>query len=170
VRRHRTQTADAIVVLGCRAQAALKRRVGRGVELFRQAAAPLLVLSGGGAGPVAEAEIMRRAARVCGVPEEALLIETGSRNTFENARETARLLGARGLRSVLLVSDRMHLPRAIILFRLSGLRVTAWAGVPPPSINWEARVAIHEFAALPRSLGRVLLSRIRADRLSRQQR
>jgi uncharacterized SAM-binding protein YcdF (DUF218 family) len=39
-------------------------------------------------------------------PEPALLIDTVSRNTFENARETWRLFRARGLASVLLVSDR----------------------------------------------------------------
>src|SRR5207244_2740579 len=73
-------------------------------------------------------------------------------------RETARLLGSRGLRSVVLVSDRAHLLRAAILFRFAGLRVAGWAGVRPPSIGWEDRVAIHEFTALPRSLIRALSS------------
>ena len=59
---------------------------------------------------------MRERALGWGVPEAVLLIEPASRNTFENARETARLLGLRGLRSVLLVSHRIHLPRAILLF------------------------------------------------------
>jgi uncharacterized SAM-binding protein YcdF (DUF218 family) len=116
----------------------------------------LLVLSGGGAGPVAEAEIMRRTALARGLPEAALLIEPRSRNTFENARETARLLRSRGLRSVVLVSDRVHLPRAALLFRLAGLRVVGWAGASPPSIWWEAGVGIREIVALPRSLARVL--------------
>ena len=167
VRQPRTQTADAIVVLGCRPSTALTRRLDRGLKLFQEEAASLLVLSGGGAGPVTEAEIMRHEALARGVPQAAVLIEAGSHNTFENARETERLLRSRGLRSVLLVSDRIHLPRATILFRLVGLRVAGWAGVPPPSVTWEARVAIHEFAALPRSLSRALLSRIGARRVSR---
>ena len=61
-------------------------------------AAPLLVLSGGGTGPVPEAEIMRRMARARGVREAALLVEAGSRDTLENAWETARLLRPRGAR------------------------------------------------------------------------
>jgi uncharacterized SAM-binding protein YcdF (DUF218 family) len=101
---------------------------------------------------------MRRLAHARGVPETALLIEPGSRNTFENARETARLLRSRGRRSVVLVTDRTHLPRAALLFRLAGLRVTGWVGVSPPSIRWEVGAAIHEFAALPRSLARALLN------------
>jgi uncharacterized SAM-binding protein YcdF (DUF218 family) len=124
------------------------------------------VLSGGGAGPAAEADIMRDEALGCGVPDTALLIEPGSRSTYENARETARLLGSRGQRSVLLVSDRMHLPRATLLFRMAGLRVVGWAGVPPPSINWEMRVAMHELAALPRGLCHAVLTQVDASRLS----
>ena len=100
-------------------------------------AAPLLLLSGGGTGPVSEAEIMRRMALARGVPDAALLVEPESRDTVENAREAARLLRSRGGRKVLLVSDRAHLPRAVLLFRLAGLHVAGWSGVPPPSIHWE---------------------------------
>ena len=157
--------ADAVVVLGCRvapggsASAALIRRIDCGVRLFQERAAPLLVLSEGGAGPVPEAEIMRSTALASGVPNSALLIESASRNTFENARETARLLGSRGLRSVLLVSDRTHLPRAILLFRLAGLEVVGCAGALPPSLRWELGNMIRECTALPRSLARALLHR-----------
>jgi uncharacterized SAM-binding protein YcdF (DUF218 family) len=78
---------------------------------------------------------MRRAAIAHGLPQAALLIDRMSGNTFENARETARLLNARGLRSVLLVSDRAHLLRATVLFRLAGLRVTGQACVCEPPSN-----------------------------------
>jgi uncharacterized SAM-binding protein YcdF (DUF218 family) len=87
----------------------------------------------------------------------ALLIDPASRDTFENARETARLLGLRGLRSVLLVSHRIHLPRAILLFRYAGLKVVGWAAASPPSRTWEICAAIHELAALPVSLMRSVL-------------
>ena len=155
--------ADAIVVLGCRvrreggASTALRRRVDRGVQLYRDGAAPLLVLSGGGAGPRPEAEIMRCAALALGVPEAALLIESGSRNTFENARDTTLLLRSRGLRSVLLVSDRAHLPRARLLFRFAGLKVVGSVGASPSSLRWGLAAALHECAALPKSIARVLL-------------
>jgi uncharacterized SAM-binding protein YcdF (DUF218 family) len=155
--------ADAIVVLGCRVgpdgvpSAALIWRIDCAVRLFQEGAARLLVLSGGGVGPVPEAEIMRERALGWGVPEAALLIEPASRNTFENARETARLLGLRGLRSVLLVSHRIHLPRAILLFRYAGLKVVGWAAASPPSRTWEICAAIHELAALPATLMRSVL-------------
>jgi uncharacterized SAM-binding protein YcdF (DUF218 family) len=144
-------------VLGCRPPAGLTRRLDHGIRLLRAGAAPLLLLSGGGSGPVPEAEIMRRMALADGVPEAALLVEPGSRDTVENAREAARLLRPRGGRFILLVSDRVHLPRAALLFRLAGLRIAGWAGVPPPSFWWEARTMVQECAALPRSLVRTIL-------------
>jgi len=150
---------DAVVVLGCRPSARLMRRLDRGIQLFQGGAAPLLLLSGGGAGPVPEAELMRRMALDRGVPEAALLVEPRSRDTVENARETARLLRSRGARSVVLVSDRVHLPRAALLFRLAGLRVAGRAGVPSPSIGREMGAAIRECVKLPGSVARALLSR-----------
>jgi uncharacterized SAM-binding protein YcdF (DUF218 family) len=99
---------------------------------------------------------MQQIALSRGVPERALLVETRSDNTVENAREAARLLRPRGVREVLLVSDRSHLPRATLLFRLAGLRITGWAGVRPRSILWEAGAAIRECLAFPGSLVRAL--------------
>ena len=116
----------------------------------------MLLLSGGGDGPVPEAEIMRRMALARGVPEAALLVEAGSRDTVENARETARLLRSRGGRSVLLVSDRTHLLRAALLFRLAGLRVAGRAGVPAPSMRREISAVVRECVKLPGSLARAL--------------
>jgi uncharacterized SAM-binding protein YcdF (DUF218 family) len=149
-------------VLGCRGSTGLTKRIDRGIHLFRAGAAPLLLLSGGGTGPVPEAEAMRRMALARGVPEAALLVEPGSRDTVENAWETARLLRPRGGRSVFLVSDRAHLPRAALLFRLAGLRISGCAGVPPPSLFWEACAAVRE-CVLPRSLARAFLRPAHAD-------
>jgi uncharacterized SAM-binding protein YcdF (DUF218 family) len=120
------------------------------------------LLSGGGRGPVPEAKIMQQVALSRGVPERALLVEPRSDNTVENAHEAAQLLRPRGVREVLLVSDRTHLPRAALLFRLAGLRVAGWAGVPPQSLLWEMAAAIRECAALPGSLFRALLHARRA--------
>ena len=156
----RCSKPDAIVVLGCPGSTALKRRLGIGIRLFEAGAAPLLVLSGGGSGPLPEAEIMRRAAIAHGVSETAMLVDPVSRDTFENARETERLLGARELGSVLLVSDRVHLPRAALLFRLAGLRVAGRAAVPARSLRQTAGAALREIVALPWSLLRAGSSRL----------
>jgi hypothetical protein len=90
--------ADAIVVLGCKSSARLRRRVECGVRLYREGVARVLLLSGGGNGPEPEAELMLRVALAHRVPQAALLIEAHSRDTVDNARETALLLRAHGLR------------------------------------------------------------------------
>ena len=132
----------------------MRRRVALGVGLYREGAAPLLVMSGGGAGPVAEAAVMRDLAREAGVPEAALLVEAESRNTFENAANTARLLHVAGKSRVILVSDRLHLPRAARVFRRVGLVVVGVAGVPASSMRRMVKGVLYEAASLARSLFR----------------
>jgi uncharacterized SAM-binding protein YcdF (DUF218 family) len=156
--------ADAIVVLGCAQSLRLRRRVERGVRLYHQGVAPVLLLSGGGSGPEPEAAIMRRIALAGGVPQAALLTDPHSRDTLSNARETARLLREHGLRLVVLVSDRTHLPRAALLFRIAGIDIAGRSGVHSRSLPGEIGAAIREMAALPRSLVRALCTEREARR------
>ena len=128
---------DAIVVLGggvqekgslrptTEASSASKNRVTCGVDLYQHGYAPTIVLSGGDAsvfdtGPQEAVEMKRWAVRL-GMPESALLLDSDSRNTYENATETKRRIGPA---SILLVSSASHLPRAVGLFRQQGFRVT----------------------------------------------
>lgn len=155
------EAADAIVVLGCqlvsggRPSERLRRRVALGIGLYREGTAPLLIMSGGGAaGAITEAAVMRDLAREAGVPETALLIEPESRNTFENAAYTARLLRDIGKTRIVLVSDRAHLPRAARLFRRAGLEVIGIAGVPASSMRRAFGAVLYEIASLLRGLFR----------------
>jgi uncharacterized SAM-binding protein YcdF (DUF218 family) len=153
---------DAIVVLGCRSSWRLRRRLELAIELFREGAAPVLLLSGGGSGVESEAEIMRRTALICGIPAAALLVETASRDTLGNARYSAALLLAHDWRRIVLVTDRAHLPRAALLFRLAGVVVVGSLGVRYSSWSAAIRSALHEAAATAWSLARVVVGAIRA--------
>ena len=150
--------ADAIVVLGCRLKPdgspspALRRRVEYAAGLYESGAARVLLLSGGGPDAVPEAEVMRALALAAGVPGAAVLVETASRNTAENAFASAGLLRRHGMVRVILVTDRQHLPRARLLFRLAGLQVIGTAGVPAPSPVAAISHAIYEIAAFPLAL------------------
>ncbi|MFO1057158.1 MAG: YdcF family protein [Dongiaceae bacterium] len=150
----------AIVVLGARLHpdgsptVSLVRRVGVGIELYRAAAAPRLLVTGGGARQRPEAEAMAEAALAAGVPAAALLVERRSANTIENAFFSAALLRAHGLGgTVLLVTDRYHLPRARWLFARAGLRVDGVAAPADAAGAW--RMWLREGAALPRSWWRL---------------
>lgn len=127
-------TADAIVILGGGTSgrgptspdielSSSGNRLVYGLRLFRQGKAPRLLLSGGGLYPgESEAEQMRELLGLFGLSGEALILETRSRNTYENATETAKLACDRGLHRLLLVTSASHMPRAAALFRRQGGR------------------------------------------------
>ena len=128
--RDRARRTQAIVVLGARVlesgapSGALQARVERGAALYQQGLAPLVVFSGGvGRHPPAEALAARDLALSLGVPPGACAVEVESHSTAENAALTARLLRARGLSEVILVSDPYHLLRARQYFWRAGIRV-----------------------------------------------
>ena len=58
-----------------------------------------------------------------GVPTDSILIEGTSRNTHENAIETAKILKSRGINRVLLATSSFHMPRAYAVFLKTGLFV-----------------------------------------------
>ncbi len=123
-------SADAIVVLGAALRPsgepgfALLRRLEHGVAIWKRGRAPWLVLSGGVVGaPPAEAWVMADLARDRGVDDERMVLEDRSRNTFENALYTGRIMRARDWRHVVLVTDAFHMPRALYVFRRLGLDV-----------------------------------------------
>jgi uncharacterized SAM-binding protein YcdF (DUF218 family) len=97
-----------------------------GADLYARGYASTVILSGGDAsifseGPQVAVEMKRLAMRL-GIPEHAIVMETRSRTTYENAVETKRLIGAK---PALLVTSASHLPRAAALFRRQGIEVTA---------------------------------------------
>lgn len=123
---------DAIVVLGAPAapggalSAVCRERVDHAVALFRRGIAPVVLFTGGGTPETPpEAPIMADYARGLGLPEEAIRVESQSRNTGENAAMSASMLRAEGHRRVWVVSQPFHLRRARRLFRRAGLDASA---------------------------------------------
>jgi uncharacterized SAM-binding protein YcdF (DUF218 family) len=57
------------------------------------------------------------------VPRKAIISESASRNTQENAQFTAKILAERHLKKILLVTSAFHIRRATALFRKTGLEV-----------------------------------------------
>ncbi len=113
---------DAIVVPGCPARpdgkpsTCIERRVTAAVAAWRAGEAPRLLLSGGAAhNRFIEAQVMADLARSLGVPDAALIVEPNARHTVSNLRYAADLLLPRGLRRVLVVTDALQLPWALML-------------------------------------------------------
>ena len=100
--------ADVIVVLG----GGSHERPERAAELFKEHAAPRIIISGLG-----DYEINRRLLIAAGVPANAIELETQSRTTRENAQFTDKLLREQKQRGVILVTSWYHSRRALACFR-----------------------------------------------------
>jgi uncharacterized SAM-binding protein YcdF (DUF218 family) len=89
-----------------------------------------LVFSGGEgrllATGVSEAELAKRFYEEQGVDMARVKLESGSRNTRENARQVADLLGERCKQPWLLVTSAWHMPRAMAEFQAVSCNVTAY--------------------------------------------
>ena len=153
---HNRGPADAIVVLGAaqydgRPSPVLARRLDHALELWNEGAAPLVVTTGskqegdrfteGFAG----FEYLLEA----GAPEAALLLVTDGASTWEQLTATARVLRARDLSSVIVVSDPYH------SFRLAQISVEAGltAYISPTDGGASMKQLARETAAV--SLGRL---------------
>ena len=130
--------ADAILVLlagmrpvnpelgGAPALSALSlARIDYGLALHRLTGLPI-VLSGGSVKgdtpPLAEVGSQWLQDRAGIMP---LAVETTSRDTWENARNSAELLKRLGLERILLVTHAYHMPRALLSMRSTGIQVVA---------------------------------------------
>lgn len=140
--RDQASPADAIVVLGAAAYDArpspvLQERIRHALDLYRRGYADTLIFTGGyGYGArFSESQVARRYALREGVPEDAVLIEALSRTTYENLAQTRRLLQERGLHRVIVVSDPLHMARALRLCRLLGIDAR---GSPTPSTRFRS--------------------------------
>jgi uncharacterized SAM-binding protein YcdF (DUF218 family) len=99
---------DVIVMLG----GGSHERSERAAELFKEHAAPRIIISGLG-----DYEINRRRLMAAGVPANAIELETQSRTTRENAQFTVKLLREQKQKRVILVTSWYHSRRAVACFR-----------------------------------------------------
>jgi uncharacterized SAM-binding protein YcdF (DUF218 family) len=126
---------DAVIVLGGGIDPAASEATGEaelnaagdrivtGYELLQSGRARNVLLSAGGpdpSGPV-EADWAAALYRRLGIPAERIVLERESRNTRENAEQSARIVHSRGWKSLLLVTSALHAPRALASFRAAGL-------------------------------------------------
>jgi uncharacterized SAM-binding protein YcdF (DUF218 family) len=131
--------ADVAVVLGGGTEPASSPRTsvevnGAGdrvlfaAQLYQQGKTGKLLLSGGeiawmNEGTSTPADDMAAILTMIGVPEDALILETESKNTYENALYCKEILDTMDVERVLLVTSAMHMPRAVALFEKQGVEV-----------------------------------------------
>lgn len=115
--RHPARAADLAFVFGSHLPEEAARRARHAAKLHRDGLVPRLLFSGGQTNPTrpAESVAMAEVAMAVGVPAAAVVVETVSRTTFENAYRCRELLDGRGelgqVRTALLVSCAWHMGR-----------------------------------------------------------
>jgi uncharacterized SAM-binding protein YcdF (DUF218 family) len=126
--RDQAAPADVIIVLGAAAYDArpspvFAERIRHGIDLYRRGLAKHLIFTGGfGKGArFSESQVAQRYALKHGVPGQAILIETQSRTTHQNLQQAATLMKARGFKRAIVVSDPLHMARALRLAREAGI-------------------------------------------------
>ena len=150
--------ADAIVVLGAAQyngtpSPVYEARLRHGVDLFKAGAGRLFVVTGGSqpGDTTTEAAAGREYALHAGVPDSAIVVEDESRTTLQSLEAVAARLRDLGSTSVVLVSDRTHMLRALRIAADLGLDARASPAPDSPTDGdpiSHAGATLHELAAL----------------------
>jgi uncharacterized SAM-binding protein YcdF (DUF218 family) len=150
------RAADAILVLGRRLQGdrvteVFQQRLEHAASLWHMGLAPRVIVSGGITGDAtwSEAEAGRAWLLERGLPDELVLTEDRSQHTLENLFNIREDLRRRGWSTLIVVTDPLHLARALAFSRGFGLDV---AGSPatacpprPGSLGWWTRALREAF-------------------------
>ena len=123
-------------------------RISEGVRLALRFPSARLVVSGGGpAGMVPPAAGYARFAREFGIPAERIVVLDRARDTAQEAKSIAALLGGK---SFLLVTSANHMPRAMALMKRAGANAIA----APTSFHTRGRFVVDDLGAFkPSSSG-----------------
>ena len=129
---------------------AMMARIVTAVRLQARMGLPVLVTGGRVFHmPTSEAAVVRRFLTDLGVPAERILTEERSRDTAENARYCAAICRRQGLRHPILITQAIHMKRAVLAFEAAGLTVTAF----PVALEHRLNRPGHWTDGLPRSFG-----------------
>jgi uncharacterized SAM-binding protein YcdF (DUF218 family) len=118
----RATKADCIIVLGAAVQGTIpspvfEERIRHGIKLYQAGFASKILFTGGvGEGQQhSEGSIGLRVATQQGIPASDILFEDRSRTTQQNLSEAAFVMIKHGLKSAIIVSDPLHMKRAMMM-------------------------------------------------------
>ena len=140
--------ADAAVVLGAavwsqNVSPVFRERINHAVDLYRKGKVRKLIFTGGqgNSNEPTEAAAASSYAQANGIPIQDILVEQKSHTTFENIVNAKQLADANSLKTVLIVSDPMHMKRAMTMARDVGLR--AYPSPTPTTryVGWRTQMS-----------------------------
>jgi uncharacterized SAM-binding protein YcdF (DUF218 family) len=140
--RDQAAPSDAIGVFGAaeydgRPSPVFRARLDHAVDLYHAGIAPLIITLGGAGGDeYSEGSVGREYLMTQGIPEQAIIAETESRNTEESARRIAVIARTNGLKRMVIVSDATHMFRIHAVCAADGL-VVLTSPRPKPAVDDE---------------------------------
>jgi uncharacterized SAM-binding protein YcdF (DUF218 family) len=167
--------ADAILVLGRRLvkdqlTEVYRQRLEHAASLWLLGVAPRVIVTGGLTGDAtrSEAEAGREWLEAQGIPKEDLLLEDRSQHTLENLFNVREHLRREGWKRLIVVSDPLHLARALAMAHGLGLDTL---GSPardcppvPGSFGWWWRATREAFFLLWYDTGMAYSRLIRSEK------
>jgi uncharacterized SAM-binding protein YcdF (DUF218 family) len=100
-------------------------RILEGISLVKRGIADKLFIVGGSGHPfdrsLSEARVLRTFALESGLRDEQVLVEEGSRNTYESAVNATQIIRASNYRQLVLITSAAHMYRAVAAFHKQGL-------------------------------------------------
>jgi uncharacterized SAM-binding protein YcdF (DUF218 family)/glycosyltransferase involved in cell wall biosynthesis len=161
--RHDPKIVDAIVVFSGDGESSYinesyQRRALDAIRYYKSGYAPLIILSSGKDQTFSEVEIIRALLIRRGVPEQAIqILEKYPRSTHENVSLVKKILIARKVKSILLITSPYHSRRALWVWRKAMPEISLVAPVvvdtPQESMQWMAttkqiKVICYEYLAI----------------------
>ena len=120
--------ADAAIVLGAamwgeELSPVFRERINHALDLYRSGKVRKIIFTGGQGNndEPTESSAARRYAVERGIPAEGILIEESSHTTYENLLYAKQVADAQHLKTVLIISDPLHMKRAVVMARDIGL-------------------------------------------------
>ncbi len=115
-------------------------RMKHAIDLYKQAYAPKLILSGAAKeGFTSNAKAMQLEASRSGIPNEAIILEEKSYNTYENALYTKEIVLSQEIENIILVTSPYHQRRVYetfnSVFKNSGI---TFQNSPSTYSSWKA--------------------------------
>lgn len=144
---NRRDTADAALVLGAavdgdKPSPVFAARIDHAAALYEAGSVERIVFTGGqGRGDMStEGDAGKRYAIAANVPAHALLVERRSRTTFQNLSLAQLILNEAGIDTIMIVSDPLHLSRALQMSGSLGLDASASAATGTRYRSWRTKL------------------------------
>ena len=142
-----TRRADAAIVLGAAAYESgpspvYRERLNQGIRLYREGYVSKIIVTGG----IAEGNIRSDAAiggeylTGQGIPDTDIILEEHSTVTEENLKNAAEIMKREGYSSALVVSDPLHMKRAMLMAGDAGIEAYSSPTLTSRYLSMKTRV------------------------------